>query len=255
MSSLSPDSPATPNFNEIQSGGSVLKMASYQTVLFDIDDTLIDFKRSETLSLASTYAHFFTQVATKEAFLRDYHRINQALWKQVEEGTISSSILGSLRFQQLAELYHIPFSSDVPKYYEGQLIVNSHWIDGAKELLDALKKHKIQLGFVSNGFAHIQHAKSKSLRLSDYSDVLIISEEVGWAKPDPKIFHHTLDRLNTTSNGTLMFGDSLTSDGEGARRMGMSFCWYNPSRASAKDWLPDHILHDLTEDSVSFLLP
>ncbi len=86
--------------------------------------------------------------------------------------------------------------------------------------------------------------------------MLVISEEVGWAKPDPKIFHHTLDLLHIQASETLMIGDSLSSDGEGARRVGMPFAWYNPSKAPAlKHWHPNHILHDLTKESVSFLFP
>ena len=52
-----------------------------------------------------------------------------------------------------------------------------------------------------------------------------------------------------------MVGDSLSSDGEGARSVGMPFCWYNPFNASAsKGWNPNYILPDLSQDSVSFLL-
>ncbi len=140
-------------------------MTRYRTILFDIDDTLIDFKGSETLSLENTYAQFFSQIVEKEVFLRDYHRVNQEFWRQVEAGTISSSVVGPGRFKQLAEIYRTPFSVMIPNYYEKQLIDNSQLILGAKDLLEALKKQLIQIGFISNGFAHIQRGKYKNLRI------------------------------------------------------------------------------------------
>lgn len=230
-------------------------MANYRAVLFDIDDTLIDFKRSEKLSLEKVYAKFFSKKAEKEEFFNEYHLINQALWKQVEEGTMASKIVGSVRFQKLADLYQTPGSQKVASDYEDHLVDNSDWIYGAKPLLEALKRQGIMIGFISNGFARVQRGKYKSLELDNYSDVLVISEEIGCAKPDPKIFHFALDLLNTKSSETLMVGDSLSIDGVGARSVGMPFCWYNPLNAPAfKDWNPNYILRDLSRDSVSFLL-
>ncbi len=223
-------------------------MILYQTILFDIDDTLVDFKGSETASLKNCYRRFFSPLVAEDRFLNDYHRINRVLWQQVEENKISIAAVGSERFKQLADLYEFSFSSEIPQYYEQQLIENSQFIDGAEELLDALLAKQIKIGFLSNGFSHIQRGKYKNLKLSRYSDVLVISEEVGWSKPQPEIFDYILKRMQSTASTTLMVGDSLTSDGEGAYRANMPFCWYNPGkRLSSSPWEPTHVLYDLKD--------
>src|ERR1700722_20374067 len=145
-------------------------MKHYPTILFDIDDTLVDFKASEQASLKICYANFFKHLIAEDVFLRDYNRINHALWQEVEEGNISAGVVGSTRFRQLTDLHQICFSPDIPHDYEQQLVKNSHFIEGAEELLDALLCKQIKIGFISNGLSHIQRSKYKNLRLSRYSD-------------------------------------------------------------------------------------
>jgi FMN phosphatase YigB (HAD superfamily) len=75
----------------------------------------------------------------------------------------------------------------------------------------------------------------------------VISEELGFSKPHPQIFLHALKLTNTEIANTLMVGDSLSSDGEGARRLGMPFCWYNPEQAqNNRNWQPDFMISDLS---------
>lgn len=223
-------------------------MKHYPTILFDLDDTLVDFRDSESASLKNCHAQFFSHLIAKEVFFRDYHQINQALWQQVEEGTIAVGTLGAERFRQLADLHRISLSPDVRHYYEHQLIKNSRLIEGASELLDSLLSRKVNIGFITNGFTQIQRGKYQELGLSRYSDILVVSEEVGCSKPHPQIFHHILEQMRSTPADTLMVGDSLTSDGEGARGVKMPFCWYNPNRSKGPvHWTPAHVVHELRE--------
>ena len=223
-------------------------MEAYRTVLFDIDDTLVDFKQSESKSLESCREIFFKECADFESFKKDYSNINQPLWRLAEQGKISCSIIGRERFRQLAEHYGIPFNPEASKYYEHELIRNTNWMEGAFELLENFRQNKIKMGFVTNGFSFLQRCKYHKLNLARYSDVLVISEEVGVSKPHPQIFLHTLDQLKVEAPQTLMVGDSLVSDGEGARGAKIPFCWYNPKRLhNTQDWQPDltvsHLLH------------
>lgn len=221
-------------------------MRPCRAILFDIDDTIVDFKKSQTVSLSKCHNHFFKNWVDFEQFQTDYSRINLSLWKRVEENKISPSILGKERFKQIAEHYGMSDSLEVSEYYQEQLIQNSYWINGAPELLMALKEKNIKLGFVTNGFSYLQKSKYNKLKLSQYSDILVISEEIGFSKPHPHIFFHALNLTNTEIKHTLMVGDSLSSDGEGARGVGMPFCWYNPKQIEHKlDWEPNFIISDL----------
>jgi len=223
-------------------------MKPYDAVLFDLDDTLIDFKRSEAISLRKVYAHYFHHLVSWDAFHVHYVNINRALWNLAEEGQIRTSTIGELRFQQLADLYQIPYLIEVVQFYEEQLILNSQWIEGAEDLLITLQTRKIPMAFITNGFTHLQRDKQKKLGLSRFSQVMVVSDECGVAKPHPKIFLAALELIKAEPTRTLMLGDSLTSDGQGAKNLKMPFCWYNPHRLpNPTDWQPDHVIHFLKD--------
>ena len=225
---------------------------NYDAVLFDLDDTLIDFKRSEGISLRKCYAKYFHHLISWDAFQIHYTSINRALWNLAEEGVIRTSSISDLRFQQLADLYRIPFIQEIVQFYEEQLILNSHWIEGAEELLVELKHLSIPVAFITNGFTHLQRDKQKKLGLSRFSQIMVVSDECGVAKPHPKIFQTALDLIKSEPANTLMIGDSLTSDGQGAKNLKMPFCWYNPHRLPmTADWQPEIVIHFL-KDCLSY---
>jgi putative hydrolase of the HAD superfamily len=79
--------------------------------------------------------------------------------------------------------------------------------------------------------------------------VIVVSEEVGIAKPNPEIFRITWEQMGCPElSGILMVGDSLASDIQGGVNFGIATCWYNPNQLP----LPaepriDHNLTDLTK--------
>ncbi len=224
-----------------------MKKKRPSAIFFDLDDTLIDFKSSEKISLKHCYERYFDALIDYDIFLSDYSRINRDLWNQLEQGKVSAQIVRKRRFQQLTHLYQMAFDAEIMLYFEQELIHHSTWVDGAVDLLETLKAANFKIGFVTNGFAHMQRNKYTNLNLSYYSSTLVISEEVGFAKPHPQIFQHALSLLGARADDTLMVGDSLTSDGEGARKLGMPFCWYNPHRnPNHPDWQPDLTIHKLS---------
>lgn len=223
-------------------------MHSLSAVLFDLDDTLIDFRKSETISLQNCYDRYFHHLISWDAFQEHYTFINRALWDLAEAGEIPISGIGHRRFQELSEKYCIPFLPEISSFYEEELIMHSDWTEGAEELLEELQTKQVPIGFVTNGFSYLQQRKNQKLQLSRFSKILVISEECGVAKPHPKIFQHALDQLVAHPDQTLMVGDSLSSDGQGARNMSMPFCWYNPKQAShSLDWEPTFIIHALKD--------
>ena len=77
---------------------------------------------------------------------------------------------------------------------------------------------------------------------------MIISEECGVAKPHPQIFHRALDLIKSEASRTLMIGDSLSSDGQGAQNVQMPFCWYNPNQLSnPHEWEPTMVVQSLRD--------
>lgn len=189
----------------------------------------------------------FQSLPPLEAFLTEFHKINENLWRQVEEGKIPPSIVGYTCFQKMADIYGFSFKFEISGFYEAELVENSTWIDGAVDLLEHLKAKNFKIGLISNGFAHVQRRKFRNHGFSKYSDVLVIAEEIGSAKPHPQIFNHALKIMGATPETTLMVGDSLSSDGEGAKKVGLKFCWYNPNRTiNPMAWQPDYTIHHLS---------
>lgn len=223
-------------------------MKQYKNVLFDIDDTLVDFRKSEAISLKKCWELFFPDHISEQEFIQNYKKINALLWQKVERQEICVSMVSSLRFLELARKHHLPFNKEIPLFYERQLIEHSCWIEGAQELLEKLLAAHVKIGFISNGITHMQRGKYDKLGLGKYSDVLVISGEVGVPKPEPKIFHHAMKLLGAKVKETLMVGDSLTSDGQGAFGVEMDFYWYNPHKIpSPLAWKPQRTLESFKE--------
>lgn len=220
-------------------------MERYTTILFDIDDTLVDFKKSEKIGLEYCHTCFFQNLVDIETFEKEYAKINRALWQEVEQGTMTIPLLRKERFRKVCETFKMVPNEAIAQNYEEQLIEHSEWLDGAVEVLEELKQRRFKIGFLTNGFSYIQRKKYKKLEMDRYSDVIVISEEVGTSKPHPTIFRYTLDQIGSQAEETLMVGDSLESDGKGAKQAGIDFCWCTPNPVI--DWRPTFLISCIKE--------
>ena len=220
----------------------------YKAVLLDLDDTLLDFQSCEQQSLQRCHQKYFHHVEDFAHFCQVFRQINLGLWRRVEAGMQTVSALGEDLFRSLTKEFGLSYCPSIEQHYADQLIEHSFWEPGAETLLNALYAQGVRLGFITNGFTKIQRAKFENLQLHRWSQVLVISEELGHAKPHREIFDHALLQLAACPEETLMVGDSLTSDGAGARNTGMPFCWYNPlHRPTPEDWMPHLIISRLEE--------
>lgn len=210
----------------------------YKAILFDLDDTLLDFSSSEDVALDRVYTRFFSHIDNKEVFKKSYRKINHSLWAKVEEGLLSPEHVKYERFEQL--LYALKIENcveTISHYYMDSLGHAASWLPGAKESLQQLKD-KVTIGIVTNGLTHVQEKRYQLCGLSQWCTCFLISEKVGLSKPDKKIFEMALQQVNAASHETLMVGDSLASDYQGALNAGLDFCWINPSSRSVNPSLP-----------------
>ena len=109
------------------------------------------------------------------------------------------------------------------------------------------------LGLVSNfTYAPVIHAGLRKLRLNPYFDAILVSQDVGWRKPHPKIFEEALKRLKRGAKETVFVGDSPIEDIQGAKNVGMKAIFipsqfFNTEDANSASQHPDIILNDLCE--------
>ncbi len=222
--------------------------ASIQFIYFDLDDTLLNHRQAERDGLADVYQDFEAHFAhvSLEALHEAYHRHSVPLWRQYAHGEIGKHDVMRLRFERTLQTLAVnrleaeKLNTVYLNYYA------RHWTfpEAARHAFHTLADH-FPIGILTNGFAEIQHAKfDRFPALRDRAEVLIISEEVGVMKPNPRIFAHAAEAAGAPAEALLYIGDSYTSDVQGALGAGWQSAWYtkshqNESEASVfqfQDW-------------------
>lgn len=202
-------------------------MVNYHTILFDIDDTLMDFAISEKAALHNA----FTDHGLPTGF-HDYHasyrKISKVLWSDLEQGRIALQELGVERFKRLFREHKLDISAEAfSKAYLEHLGNETHLMPGAEALLNSLSH--CRLAVITNGFGSVQKARIANSPISSRFEHVIISEETGFQKPHAGIFDWTFKQLGISEKqGVLIVGDSLTSDIQGGADYGIATCWFNP---------------------------
>jgi HAD superfamily hydrolase (TIGR01509 family) len=102
-------------------------------------------------------------------------------------------------------------------------------VEGARELLDDLHGD-VRLGLITNGYSEVQRPRLTHFDLSHYFEAVVVSSEIGHAKPSAAFFDHAFTALGSPDPATvLVVGDSLSSDIAGGRNAGTVTCWFNPA--------------------------
>ena len=173
-------------------------------------------------SLGIPSAHEFHEV---------YHPLNEQLWVLYREDKITKDYLNRTRFMQPLAHYGIHDTaladhlSEDYVYWSPRIV---RLVPGTMELLDYLKP-KYHLHLITNGFQEVQHTKLSGSGLEPYFETLTVSEEVGVKKPNPEIFHYALRKANASPTESLMIGDEMAVDIDGARAAGIDQIFYNAS--------------------------
>jgi len=222
-------------------------------LILDADGTLLDFQRAEAVALGKTPIQMGVQVSGD--FCDTYHAVNDSLWQEFEAGILCAHEVRTERFMRVFE--RLGMAGDSNAFSEAFLknvIRESTFIDGAKLLLDRLE-NRIGLVLLTNGFADVQRSRIARLGLVDTFDHVIISEEVGVAKPDRAIFEIAFERMGQPDKSSvLIMGDSLSSDIQGGLNYGIDTCWFNPDqRANTTGIKPTYEIKHLN-DVVDLLL-
>ncbi|WP_299519345.1 YjjG family noncanonical pyrimidine nucleotidase [Winogradskyella sp.] len=203
-------------------------------VFFDLDHTLWDFDKNSGLTFKKIFELNHIDVRLNE-FLEVYEPINLNYWKLYREERISKS---DLRYGRLKDAFNA-IKVDVDDTTINQLSILyieylttfNHLFEGASEVLDYLRD-KYELHIITNGFEEAQERKLKNSNIRHYFKTITNSEMVGVKKPNPKIFNFALDIANANAEESIMIGDSLEADIEGADRVGMNTIFFNVRKQS-----------------------
>ena len=202
------------------------------TILFDLDDTLLDFKKSERVALKATLQQLGLDPC--EEILTRYHDINRQQWERLELGEITREQVLRLRFSLLFEEYGIDKTAEMAKVtYEKLLGEQVFFVSDAVNILRALSQ-EYTLYLITNGTSHIQRRRLENAGILPYFADIFISHEIGFNKPDPRYFEYCFEHIPSfEKEKTVIIGDSLSSDIKGGNSVGVRTCWFNPSHQIA----------------------
>ena len=195
-------------------------------VFFDLDHTLWDFEKNSALTFQKLFKEFEISL-DYNTFLEAYIDINLKYWRMYREEKISKEDLRYQRLKDAFDVVHYEISDELINVlaieYIEQLPLFDHLFEGTFDYL----KEKYQLHIITNGFEEVQSKKMSSSKIDHYFDQVITSESVGVKKPNPRVFEHAIDCANATKENSIMIGDSLEADIEGAINFGMQAIYCN----------------------------
>ena len=194
----------------------------YDKILIDLDDTLLDFHTANRRAVAALMEEL--NLASDTVF-DEYQAVNHACWAALERGEMDQETLHVERFRRFLASKN---RGDDPARTADRFAVllgrQAMEIPGAYEMLRAIAARR-PVVFLSNGITAIQRARLSRSRLTEFAAKVVISQEAGVSKPDPRIFEIALD--GTAPERALMIGDGIKSDVLGANRAGVDVCWFN----------------------------
>lgn len=203
---------------------------SHPVVLFDLDHTLLD--SDAALAAAYVDAAHVGGLDDAERWRAPFERINHDLWRAVERGEISPNDVRVRRFEAL--LLEVDpersresigsIATDMAEAFVAGLVEHAELFPGAVGLLEHVGGR--QLGLVTNGIGMVQRGRLARLGLEATFETVVISGELGVAKPDPTIFRRALSDLGEPAeDSVVMVGDNWGSDITGALNAGLDSIW------------------------------
>lgn len=222
---------------------------SYKFIYFDLDDTLLDHRSAEQAGLMDVHRHFsfFSDVAPQK-LVDTYHQVNSEQWSQYSRGEVTREQLQRNRFEQTLQQLDLDGSryNEIGQYYLQCYRNHWQWVDGAAVFYEWVCKH-YPVGILTNGFAETQRKKFEAFDLYSSADYIIISEEVGALKPDPRVFEYATELTGHPADEILYVGDSYTSDIEGGNNYGWKTAWFTTNGDAEKHERANFVFSDFND--------
>lgn len=220
--------------NAVDLKGTKMKK-DYKFILWDMDDTLMDFKVSEKVALIKCFREYEVELSDDD--IEVYSKINHDYWKMLELGKIEKELMLIQRFTDFIKYLGIEGVKGAIINKEFQMSIGDHVVmyEGAMKLCESLKGVKSQYA-VTNGTIIAQERKLKNTGLDKIFDGVFISDKIGYQKPDLRFFQHVFSNIpDFKVEEAIIIGDSLSSDMKGGNNAGIDCCWYNPRNAAKED--------------------
>ncbi len=220
----------------------------YTTLLFDLDNTLLDFHDAEKTAFMNTCK--ILDLSFSDDNYETYRQINQKWWNLYEKGLYSKDEITKNRFQEYLD--YIGKTGDpalIHKTYVSSLSLGKKNIDGAYEVLEYFKNLGCTILIVTNGVTTSQRKRLEGQAFNKFIDGVYISDEIGYPKPKIEFFKQ-VEKLSgiTFDEKTIIIGDSLTSDIQGGFNVGIDTCYINLQNTPLPNGVkPTYVITKLTD--------
>lgn len=199
----------------------------YTTLLFDVDDTLLDFDAAELAALPLVCDDY--GIPYSEEVRQVYRDINDELWTALEQGNVTREELLTTRFTRLFNTFGYSIDgNEADQRYRDYLVVGQQFVPHADEVVRTLAQEGHDLYVVSNGVTETQHKRLKHAGIHQHFKEVFVSEQTGSQKPMRAFFDYVFERIPEINlEQTLIIGDSYGADIHGGYNAGIDTCWLN----------------------------
>lgn len=219
---------------------------NYTTLLFDIDNTLLDFFAAEKSAVSFCLKE--RGLPFDAATVKIYSDINKSYWERFERGEIPKSDIFEGRFRTFfGELKLKGNPAEIAQAYFKRLALEHQKVKGADEILTYLKDKGYKIYAATNGLSSTQYKRINESGLQKFFDGVFVSEDAGHQKPEKEYFEYIISNIPEKDKGKmLIIGDSMSSDILGGKNAGIDTCWFNFAN-TVKTYEPDYCINDLSE--------
>ncbi|MDM5373221.1 YjjG family noncanonical pyrimidine nucleotidase [Bacillus bombysepticus] len=222
-------------------------MKKYKTLLFDVDDTLLDFQKAEKVALRVLFEE--KGIPLTDEIEARYKKINKGLWDAFEKGELLRNEVVNTRFSLLFKEYGeevngILFENNYRNYLEE----GNQLMQGGFEFINQIQG-EYELYIVTNGVSKTQDKRLRNAGLHSLFKDVFVSEDIGFQKPMKEYFDYVFERIpNFAPEEGLIIGDSLSADIKGGYVAGIDTCWFNPERKlNDSGIIPTYEVHNFEE--------
>ncbi|EEL81869.1 Hydrolase (HAD superfamily) [Bacillus cereus AH1271] len=222
----------------------------YKAMLFDLDDTLLDRDKAVDKLFLLVLEKCYEDVSDT---IKNNMLLKFKEYDKREYGNSDKTIVLESLFDEFAPEYRLPcnyiqnfWNENFPKCFS----IDQNTI----HFLNHIKKH-LKVGIITNGSTQRQTAKIINTNLNNYFETIIISEEVGFSKPDKRIFELTLNKLNVQPDDVLFVGDDLEKDIAGPQNANIKGVWFNPQKIKNTTKIQPYAEINTLDSLLSYVTP
>lgn len=200
------------------------KINAVKAIMFDLDDTLLDREKAADVMFSVIAEKFYKNTGMTES---QYDDMFCEFKEYDNRGCERKVVMINDLFNKFPPSFIISDSEFIDFWNSNFPKCFSRDTERINTVIK-LQEH-VKTAIITNGSVQVQRAKITETKLNELFKVIIISDEVGIQKPDPKIFELALNKIDVLPENALFVGDNLKKDIGGCQSAGIRGIWFNPN--------------------------